>query len=223
MPYLNIFRQLLVYGCSRPHKVTTRTQQSVQFKQEFTACQITNRNSVGFINPESPMGSLLSKSSAQQTALRQHATPRPAQIPNDRPEERSSLRPEDLSKEGTTLASDSDPLFRPGTRRTSAYGSSPTGAVRADWERPTGDARSVRTQGSGGADKARRSSQPQYRGSYRAHLQDSIVRPCQKGALQPSRHVKTRTVLWAPTFVLQYGRRQHLPYQKNTMESTTCI
>ena len=72
------------------------------------------------------------------------------------------LRPEGLAKEGTTLASDSDPLLQPGIHRTSAYGSSLTGAVGADWERPTWDACSVRTQGSGGADKARRSSQPQY-------------------------------------------------------------
>ena len=116
--------------------------------------------SVGFINLGSPMGLLSSKSSAQQTALQRRATPGPAQIPNDRPEERSSLRPEGLVKEGTTLASDSDLLFRSGTRRTSAYSSSPTGAVRADWEGPTRDARSVRTQESGRVDKARRSSQP---------------------------------------------------------------
>ena len=55
------------------------------------------------------------------------------------------LRPEGLAKEGTTVASDSDPLLRPGIHRTSAYGSSPTGAVGADWERPAGDTRSVRT------------------------------------------------------------------------------
>ena len=91
------------------------------------------------------MGLLSSKSSAQQTTLQHRATPGPAQIPNDRPEERSSLRPEGLAKEGTTLASDSDPLFQPGIHQTSTYGSSPTDAVRADWERPTGDARSVRT------------------------------------------------------------------------------
>ena len=85
---------------------------------------------------------------------------------NDRPEEGSSLRPdglakegttsasdsdprlrpEGLAKEGTTLASDSDPRLRPGIHRTSAYGSSPTGAVGANWERPNGDTCSVRTQ-----------------------------------------------------------------------------
>ena len=116
------------------------------------------------------MGQLPSKSLAQQTALQQRATPGPAQIPNDKPEERYSLRPEGQAKEGTTLASDSDLLFRSGTRRTSAYSSSPTDMVGADWERQTEDTRSVRTQELGGADKARRSSQPQYRGPYPAHL-----------------------------------------------------
>ena len=59
------------------------------------------------------MGLLPSKSTAQQTALQQRVTPEPAQLPNDRPKERSSLQPEGLAKEGTTLAFDSDPLFRP--------------------------------------------------------------------------------------------------------------
>ena len=80
------------------------------------------------------MGPFPSKSLAQQTTLQQRTTPGPAQIPNDRPEERSSLRPEGLAKEGTTLASDSDPLFRPEIHQTSAYSSSLTGAVGADWE-----------------------------------------------------------------------------------------
>ena len=80
------------------------------------------------------MGPFPSKSSAQQTTLQQRTTPGPAQIPNNRPEERSSHRPKGLAKEGTTLAPDSDPLFRPGIRRTSAYSSSPTDAVGADWE-----------------------------------------------------------------------------------------
>ena len=56
------------------------------------------------------------------------------------------LQPKGLAKEGTTLVSDSDPLLRSRTYRTSAYGSSPTGAVGADWKRPNGDARSVRTR-----------------------------------------------------------------------------
>ena len=44
------------------------------------------------------------------------------------------------------LAFDSDPLLQPGIHRNSAYGSSLTGAVGANWELPTEDARSVRTQ-----------------------------------------------------------------------------
>ena len=46
----------------------------------------------------------------------------------------------------TASASDSGPPLRPGMRRTPAYSSSPTGAIRADWDQPTGDARSVRTR-----------------------------------------------------------------------------
>ena len=42
--------------------------------------------------------------------------------------------------------SNSDPRLRPGTRQTPAYSSSPIGAVRADWDQPTGDAHSVRTR-----------------------------------------------------------------------------
>ena len=58
----------------------------------------------------------------------------------------SLLRSVGLAKEGTMLASNSDPLLRPGIHRTSAYGSSPTGAVGADWERLARDAHPVRTQ-----------------------------------------------------------------------------
>ena len=99
-------------------------------------------------------------------------------------------------------ASDSNPLLRLGIHRTSIYSSCPTGVVGADWKRPTGNARSVETQETGGASKAGLSSQPQYRGPYPTHLQNSIVTSCQKGALQPSRHVRTRTVLWTLTFAI---------------------
>ena len=92
------------------------------------------------------MGPLPSKARPNRWHYKQRATPRPTQIPNDRLEERSSLLPKDLAKEGTTLASDSDLLFRPGIRRTSAYSSSPTDTVGVGWERPAEDARSVRTQ-----------------------------------------------------------------------------
>ena len=47
---------------------------------------------------------------------------------------------------GQTPLFDSDPLLRPGMRRTPAYSSSPTSAVRANWDQPTGDVRSVRTR-----------------------------------------------------------------------------
>ena len=73
------------------------------------------------------MGPLPSKGSAQQMASQQRVTPGPAQLPNDKPKERTSLRPEGLAKEGMTLASDSDLLFQQGMRGTSAYSSSPTG------------------------------------------------------------------------------------------------
>ena len=129
------------------------------------------------------MGPLPSKNSAQQTALQQRVTHGLAQIPNDRPEERSSFRPKSLAKEGTTLASDSDSLLQPGVHRTSAYSSSPTGRPKPTAEQSTGDARSVRTQETDRASKAGRSSQPQYQGPYLAHLQDSTVRSCQKGTL----------------------------------------
>jgi len=81
-------------------------------------------------------------------------------------------------------ASDSGPCLRPKGLQTSAYSSSPTGAVEADWEtiewgRPLGkdpknQAKQVRQ-----ADEAK----PQYRGPYPAHLQDNTIRSCQKGAL----------------------------------------
>ena len=97
------------------------------------------------------------------------------------------LRPEGLAKEEQhslptparlsgrkawpNTASDSDPRIRPGMHRTHAYSSSPTGTVGADWDQPTGDARSVRTQETGR--EARHSSQSQYQGPYPIHLQDS--------------------------------------------------
>ena len=80
------------------------------------------------------------------------------------------LRPEGLAKKGTTLTSNFEPLLRPGIHRTSAYSSSPIGRLEPTGERPTGDARSVRTQETDRASKAGRSSQPQYQGPYPAHL-----------------------------------------------------
>ena len=75
-----------------------------------------NNLSIRFINLGSLMGPLPSKRLPQQTTLQQHVTLGPAQLPNDMPEERSSLRLEGLAKVGMTLASDSDLLFQPGIR-----------------------------------------------------------------------------------------------------------
>ena len=77
-------------------------------------------------------------------------------------EHRSLSTPARLSdrKAWPNTTSDSDPRLRLGMRRIPAYSSSPTGAVGADWDQPTGDARSVRTQEMGEASKAGRSSQP---------------------------------------------------------------
>ena len=67
------------------------------------------------------------------------------------------------------------------------------------------DACSVWARGAGGANKVRRSSQPQYRGPYPAmpsHLQDGAVRPCQTDTIQPARRVRAQTVLRAPWFAI---------------------
>ena len=49
-------------------------------------------------------------------------------------------------------------------------------------------------------------------------------RTCQKGVLQPSKHVRTPTVLRAPTFTLQCCGRHQLPYQTNTVRPPhTCL
>ena len=55
--------------------------------------------------------------------------------------------------------SDSDPTSSTGDRRNPAHRSSPTGALRADWNHPTGDARSVGTKRRAEKGKARLTSQ----------------------------------------------------------------
>ena len=69
-----------------------------------------------------------------------------------------------------SLTSDSNQRLQPGMHRTSAYSSSLDVAIGADWDQPTGDAHSVRTQKTGGTSKAERSSQSQYQGLYPVHL-----------------------------------------------------
>ena len=100
----------------------------------------------------------------------------------------------------TVLTFDSDPRLRPGMHQTSAYSSSPTGAVGADWDQPTGDALSVRSR--------KRTEQVRQGTQVNRNTEDCTLhmcrtvtdRTCQEGALQPSRHVRTQTVLWALTF-----------------------
>ena len=128
------------------------------------------------------------------------------------------LRPEGLTKEEQrsllalarlsdqkawpNTTSDSDPRLRPGMHRTSAYSSSLTGAVRADWDQPTGDACSVRTRKR--TEQVRQDTQVDRNTKDRTlHTCMTVTdRTCQKGALQPSRHARTQAVLWAPTFAL---------------------
>ena len=57
-------------------------------------------------------------------------------------------------------------------RQTPAHCSSSTGTIRADWNQPTGDARSVKIRER--TEKARQDAQvkPQYQGPYPVHLQE---------------------------------------------------
>ena len=65
------------------------------------------------------------------------------------------------------LASDSDPPLRPGVHRTSAYSSSPTSAVGADWE-TTERGRPLGKDPKNQAEQVRQGAEvkPQYRGPY---------------------------------------------------------
>ena len=58
-----------------------------------------------------------------------------------------------------STTSDSDPTSPTGVRQNPAHCSSPTGATRADWDQPTGDARSVGTRRRAEKSKARLTSQ----------------------------------------------------------------
>ena len=107
------------------------------------------------------------------------------------------------------------PCLRPGIHRTSAYSSSPTSAVGADWDQPTKDARSIRTR--------KRMKQVRQGTQVNRNTEDCTLhtcrivtdRTCQEGALQPSRQARIQAVLWAPTFALQCCGRYQLPYQTN--------
>ena len=85
-------------------------------------------------------------------------------------------------------------------------------AIRADWDQPTEDARSVRTR--------KRTEQIRHGTQVNRNTEDCTLhtcrtvtdRTCQEGALQPSRHARTQAVLWAPIFSLQCCGRHQLPY-----------
>ena len=88
---------------------------------------------------------------------------------------------------GQNTTSDSDPMSLTEVRQNPAHCSSLTGAIRADWDQSTGDARSVRTRKQ--ADKARQGTQvkPRYR--------DRILYTCRNSTLQPLWHNRAQTVL----------------------------
>ena len=71
---------------------------------------------------------------------------------------------------GQSTISDSDPVSSTGVREYLAHCSSPTGAIRAGWDKLTGDARSERTRER--MEKARHGAQvkPRYQGPYPVHL-----------------------------------------------------
>ena len=128
--------------------------------------------------PRVPNGPASLQYLARQAAQR-HRASGPAQIHNDRPRPRSGPRPAPPARRAGRSpdrkawpwwdrSPTPTPFHRPRIRRASARCSFPTDTVGANWERLTGDARSVWAQGAGGANKVRRSSQQQYRGPYPA-------------------------------------------------------
>ena len=109
--------------------------------------------------------------------------------------------------------SDSDPLLRPKMRRTPAYNSSSTSAIRDNWDQPTGDSRSVRTRK--WTEKARQGTQ------VNRNTEDHTLYTCRT---VPPDHV--RRVLCNLPDMSEHEQccgRRHLPYQKNTMGPATCI
>ena len=95
---------------------------------------------------------------------------------------------------GQSTTSDSEPRLRPGMRQNHAHCSSPTSAIRADWDQPIGDTRSVRTRK--WTEKVRQGAQvkTQYRRPYPVHLQKTVLSDL-PGTTEPK----------------QCYRRQHFP------------
>ena len=139
--------------------------------------------------------------------------------------QRSLPPPDGLSdrKAWPNTTSDSDQRLRPGMHRTPAYNSSPTSAVRADWDQSTGDARSMRTRRQ--AEQVKQDAQVDRKTkdrtlyTYRTVPIGHVRRvPCNlPGMSEPKQCCGRRH------FFLQcYGRHQS-PYQANTVRPPTCL
>ena len=156
---------------------------------------------VGFLNPKSLVDRLPNKDSAQADSAQLMGQPkslnnRPEgrsnhQLKGLAEEERHPpsdsgppLRPEHSLRSPTRLwtasstgrpvqntTSDSDPRLRPGIRQSPAHCSSLTGTTRADWDQPTGDARSIKTRKRPEKVRQGLQSQTTLPGSYLVQLQ----------------------------------------------------
>ena len=110
---------------------------------------------------------------------------------------------------GQNITSDSDPLLRPGMRRTPAYSSSPTGAIKSrlgptDRGRPLG-----KDQETDEESKAGDSNQPQH---------TCMTVPCDlPGMTEPKQCCRRRH------FSLQCCGRRQLSYRTNTVRLPTCL
>ena len=117
---------------------------------------------VGFINPESPMDPLSYKTRPSRRRNDNTRLDRPRYTitgQDHTPVPDRHLRPGPHPTSGSRAPPRPTPFLRSRIRRTSTHCSFTTDTVEDDWERQTGDARSVRARGSSGVDKVRRSSQ----------------------------------------------------------------
>ena len=115
--------------------------------------------------------------------------------------------------------------------QTSAYSSSPTSAVGADWDQPTGDARSVRTR--------KRTEQVKHDTQVNRNTRDRTLCTCRTVPKQCCRRqhfplqccrrhqlpYRTNTIRLPPhaSGHQQCCGRQHLPYQANMVKPPTCL
>ena len=91
----------------------------------------------------SPTGRSTERTNARSTTSSAHLSDRSARFGHQPPPGGLS----DRKAWPKTLLPTPTPRLRSGTRSKPAYRSSPTGAARADWSHPTGDARSEGTRG----------------------------------------------------------------------------